>query len=51
MDCDTREQIDEAFLALSAGGQVLMPPGSYGFSRWVAWVQDRFGVPWQLNLA
>jgi predicted 3-demethylubiquinone-9 3-methyltransferase (glyoxalase superfamily) len=51
VECDTQEQLDEAFRALSAEGKVLMPPGAYGFSRWFAWVQDRFGVSWQLNLA
>jgi predicted 3-demethylubiquinone-9 3-methyltransferase (glyoxalase superfamily) len=50
VDCDTRAQLDEAFARLSAGGQVLMPPADYGFSRWFTWVQDKFGVSWQLNL-
>jgi len=50
VDCDTRDQLDHLFEQLSAGGQVLMPPASYGFSQWFAWVQDRFGVSWQLNL-
>jgi predicted 3-demethylubiquinone-9 3-methyltransferase (glyoxalase superfamily) len=50
VDCDARQQLDDAFLALSAGGQVLMPPAAYGFSQWFTWVQDRFGVSWQLNL-
>ena len=35
---------------LADGGTVLMPPGSYGFSRKFAWVNDRYGVSWQLNL-
>ena len=51
VDFDTRAQLDLAFEQLSAGGQVLMPPADYGFSAWFAWVQDKFGVSWQLNLA
>jgi predicted 3-demethylubiquinone-9 3-methyltransferase (glyoxalase superfamily) len=36
---------------LSEGGVVLMPPNDYGFSRKFAWLNDRFGVSWQINLA
>jgi len=50
VECDTREQLDGAVEKLIDGGQALMPPGSYGFSTWFAWIQDRFGVSWQLNL-
>ncbi|MFS8977804.1 VOC family protein [Cupriavidus necator] len=25
-------------------------PGIYGFSRRFSWVNDRYGVSWQLNL-
>lgn len=41
--------IERYFQALSAGGQVLMPLGEYPFSKKFGWVQDRFGVSWQLS--
>jgi predicted 3-demethylubiquinone-9 3-methyltransferase (glyoxalase superfamily) len=34
---------------LSEGGNMLMPPNNYGFSRKFAWFNDRFGVSWQVN--
>jgi predicted 3-demethylubiquinone-9 3-methyltransferase (glyoxalase superfamily) len=48
--CDTEAELDAAFNELSAGGQVMMPPDHYGFSRKFAWLSDRYGVSWQLNL-
>ncbi|MEP9355125.1 VOC family protein [Xanthobacter sp. KR7-65] len=48
--CADEGELDRLFAALGEGGAVLMPPGAYGFSRKFAWVSDRFGVSWQLNL-
>ncbi len=50
VDCETEAELDTAFERLSAGGQILMPATNYGFSTKFAWVNDRFGVSWQLNL-
>ncbi len=50
MTCETKEEVDELFAALSKDGEVLMPLGSYPFSERFAWVVDRFGVSWQLVL-
>ncbi|MDI7740740.1 VOC family protein [Lysinibacillus fusiformis] len=50
IECDTEEELDEAFAKLAEKGLVLMPIDNYGFSKRFGWVQDAFGVSWQLNL-
>lgn len=50
VDCASDEEQRRLFAELSDGGGVLMPLGDYGFSKRFAWVADRFGVSWQLNL-
>ncbi len=50
VECETQEEIRRLATALAEGGAELMPLGDYGFSRQFAWVNDRFGVSWQLNL-
>ena len=49
VECNSLEELDKLFKALSEGGAVLMPVGNYGFSEKFAFVEDRFGVSWQLN--
>jgi predicted 3-demethylubiquinone-9 3-methyltransferase (glyoxalase superfamily) len=51
VECDEEDELDHAYAALAEGGQVLMPLQAYPFSPKFAWVNDRFGVSWQLNLA
>jgi predicted 3-demethylubiquinone-9 3-methyltransferase (glyoxalase superfamily) len=50
VECESEAELVEAFQQLSAGGQVLMPLDNYGFSTKFGWVNDRFGVSWQVNL-
>ena len=50
VECEDEAELERLATALSDSGQVLMPLGDYGFSRRFAWVNDRFGVSWQLNL-
>ena len=50
VDCEDEAEFDRTFAALSEQGALLMPPGNYGFSTKFAWLNDRFGVSWQLNL-
>jgi len=51
VECESEDEIDRVTSALLADGNALMPLGEYGFSRKFAWVSDRYGVSWQLNLA
>jgi predicted 3-demethylubiquinone-9 3-methyltransferase (glyoxalase superfamily) len=50
VECEGEAELDRLFAALVEGGSALMPLGDYGFSRKFGWVNDRFGVSWQLNL-
>jgi predicted 3-demethylubiquinone-9 3-methyltransferase (glyoxalase superfamily) len=51
VDFDSATELERVFATLSEGGQVLMPLDNYGFSKRFGWLNDRFGVSWQLNLA
>ena len=48
--CSTEEELDTLYQELSNGGEALMPLGDYGFSKKFGWLNDHFGVSWQLNL-
>jgi predicted 3-demethylubiquinone-9 3-methyltransferase (glyoxalase superfamily) len=50
VELDSAGEVDAAFERLSAGGGVLMPLGEYPFSPHFAWINDRFGVSWQLSV-
>lgn len=50
VDCESEGELDVLYAALLDGGEALMGLGDYGFSRKFGWVNDRFGVSWQLNL-
>jgi predicted 3-demethylubiquinone-9 3-methyltransferase (glyoxalase superfamily) len=50
VQCEDEAEIDRVYSALLDGGAALMPLGSYGFSTKFGWVNDKFGVSWQLNL-
>jgi len=51
VECDSQEQMNTFFKELSNGGQVMMPPDDYGFSKQFAWCSDIYGISWQLNLS
>ena len=47
---ETVGELDNAWEKLVDGGQVLMPLQKYPWSEKYGWLQDRFGVNWQLTL-
>jgi predicted 3-demethylubiquinone-9 3-methyltransferase (glyoxalase superfamily) len=49
-DPDARKRIDEIWEKLIEGGKALMPIDKYPFSERYGWVEDKFGVSWQLIL-
>lgn len=49
-DKDARKRIDEIWEKLSEGGEVAMPLGKYPFSERYGWIQDKYGLSWQLIL-
>ncbi len=46
--CDSADEVDRLWAALSQGGQVMMEVGAYPFSPRYGWVADRYGLSWQL---
>ncbi len=50
VECADEAELADRAVTLADGGQIYMPMDNYGFSRKFAWVGDRFGVSWQLNL-
>jgi predicted 3-demethylubiquinone-9 3-methyltransferase (glyoxalase superfamily) len=49
-DADARAHLDEIWEKLSEGGTVRMPLDTYPFSERYGWVEDKYGVNWQLIL-
>jgi predicted 3-demethylubiquinone-9 3-methyltransferase (glyoxalase superfamily) len=50
VDAQAAEHLDELWTALSDGGTALMPLGRYDFSPRYGWIQDKYGMTWQLML-
>ena len=48
--CNSIEEVNTKWKALSEGGTELMPLGEYPFSKWYGWIQDPYGLSWQLML-
>ncbi|MFD0976011.1 VOC family protein [Salinimicrobium gaetbulicola] len=50
IESDSQNDIEVAFRKLAKDGVVFMPLETYPFSPMFGWVQDKYGISWQLNL-
>ncbi|WP_298512880.1 VOC family protein [uncultured Kordia sp.] len=50
VECKSDAEIEKLATQLGENGKIFMPMGNYGFSTKFTFIQDRFGVSWQLNL-
>ncbi len=48
--CESDEKIEKIFTKLSEGGQIIFPLDKYDWSPRYAWVVDKFGLSWQLDV-
>jgi predicted 3-demethylubiquinone-9 3-methyltransferase (glyoxalase superfamily) len=46
--CKAKEEVDALWEKLIEGGTALMPLDSYPFSERYGWLQDKYGLSWQL---
>ena len=51
VNCNAREQVDELWEKLVVGGSALMPLDAYPFSERYGWIEDKYGLSWQLILS
>ncbi len=51
VDCETAEEIDSLWAKLGDGGIEFMELQEYPFSEKFGWIQDKFGVSWQVSLS
>lgn len=48
VSCDSKEMVDELWEKLSQNGNVRLPLDAYPYSERYGWIEDKFGVSWQL---
>ena len=49
--CKTKSEVDAIWQKLSPGGNIRMPLGAYPFSERYGWVEDKYGLSWQVSFA
>lgn len=51
VNCDSSAEVETLWNRLSDGGKVMVPLDKYPFSDKYGWIEDKYGVSWQLILA
>ena len=49
VNCDSVTEVDQIWSKLSDGGKVLMELDKYPFSERFGWLEDKYGLSWQIN--
>lgn len=48
--CETQPEVETYVERLSTSGKILMPLGEYEWSQSYAWIQDKYGLNWQIMM-
>ncbi len=51
VSCKTEDEVNKLFKKISDGGEIRMPLDKYPFSERFAWLDDKYGISWQINLS
>ena len=46
--CKEKQEVEDYWRKLKENGKVLMPLDEYPFSKCYSWIEDKYGVSWQL---
>lgn len=50
VECEDENELKILFAKLSENGKIMMPLNNYSFSQKFGFVEDQFGISWQLSL-
>lgn len=51
VNCETEEEVEELWKKISDSGKILMALDKYPFSEKYGWVEDKYGVSWQVMIS
>ncbi len=49
ISCPNAKDVADLYSKLAPGGMPLMPLGTYPFSEQYGWIQDKYGISWQIG--